>query len=133
MTHLLANLPLFLAYATTAIVLMGIFVLIYTFLTPHKEFTLIKQGNVAASISLSGAILGFVLALSSVVRYSISLMDMAVWGVVALLVQVVAYLCVRLLMPTLSQGIENNNISKGILLATIAVSFGLINAACMVY
>jgi putative membrane protein len=112
---------------------MGAFVYIYTAITPHKEFALIKDGNVAASISLSGALLGFVLALASVIEHSVSLIDMVIWGIVALIVQLLAYFLVRLALPALSQGIEDNNISKAILLASTAISFGLINAACMVY
>jgi len=132
-SDLLATLPNFLAYGAFAIVLMGAFVFIYTAITPHKEFALIKAGNVAASISLSGALLGFVLALASVIEHSVSLIDMVIWGIVALIVQLLAYFLVRLALPALSQGIEDNNISKAILLAGTAISFGLINAACMVY
>lgn len=133
LSNLLATLPNFLAYGAAAIVLMGAFVYIYTAITPHKEFALIKAGNVAASISLSGALLGFVLALASVIEHSVSLIDMVIWGVVALIVQLLAYFLVRLALPALSQGIEDNHISKAILLASTAISFGLINAACMVY
>lgn len=132
-SNLLATLPNFLAYGAAAIVLMGAFVYIYTAITPHKEFSLIKAGNVAASISLSGALLGFVLALASVIEHSVSLIDMVIWGVVALIVQLLAYFLVRLALPALSQGIKDNNVSKAILLASTAISFGLINAACMVY
>lgn len=130
---LLATLPNFLAYGVVAIVLMGAFVFIYTTITPHKEFTLIKAGNIAASISLSGALIGFVLALASVIQHSVSLIDMVVWGIIALIVQLLAYFSVRLALPAISQGIVEGNISKAIFLASTAISFGLINAACMVY
>lgn len=133
LNSILSTLPNFLAYGASAVVLMGAFVFVYTAITPHKEFTLIKAGNVAASISLSGAMLGFVLALASVISNSISLLDMIVWGVVALVVQVLAYFIVRIGFPALTQGIEEDKISKGILLAVTLVCFGLINAACMVY
>lgn len=133
LNSILSTLPNFLAYGASAVVLMGAFVFVYTAITPHKEFTLIKAGNVAASISLSGAMLGFVLALASVISNSISLLDMIVWGVVALVVQVLAYFIVRIGFPALTQGIEEDKISKGILLAVTSVCFGLINAACMVY
>ncbi|WP_207401805.1 DUF350 domain-containing protein [Psychrobacter pygoscelis] len=133
LSNLLATLPDFLAYGASAVVLMAAFVYIYTAITPHQEFALIKAGNVAASISLSGALIGFVLALASVIRHSVSLIDMLVWGVIALIVQLLAYFSVRLALPAISQGIEEGNVSKAILLASTAISFGLINAACMVY
>lgn len=132
-SNLLATLPNFLAYSATAIVLMGVFVWIYTRITPHKEFALIKSGNIAASISLSGALIGFVLALASVIEHSVSLVDMIVWGIIALIVQLLAYFSVRVALPDLSEGIEAGQISKALLLASTAISFGWINAACMVY
>ena len=133
LSNLLATLPDFLAYGVSAIVLMAAFVYIYTAITPHQEFALIKAGNIAASISLSGALIGFVLALASVIQHSVSLIDMVVWGIIALIVQLLAYFSVRLALPAISQGIEEGNVSKAILLASTAISFGLINAACMVY
>lgn len=132
-SELLVTLPNFLAYGAAALVLMAAFVVIYTAVTPHREFALIKAGNIAASISLSGALLGFVLALASVIRNSVSLLDMLLWGIIALIVQLLAYFSVRAALPTLSKGIEDGNLSHAILLACTAISFGLINAACMVY
>ena len=132
-TDILATLPSFLAYGLAATGLLGAFVWTYTAITPHQEFALIKAGNIAASISLSGAMIGFVLALASVISHSVSLLDMIVWGIVALIVQLLAYFSVRLALPTISQGIEAGHISHAILLASTAISFGLINAACMVY
>lgn len=132
-SDILATLPSFLAYGLAATALLAAFVWIYTAITPHQEFALIKADNIAASISLSGAMIGFVLALASVISHSVSLLDMIIWGIVALIVQLLAYFSVRLALPAISQGIEAGHISHAILLAGTAISFGLINAACMVY
>ena len=133
MIGLLATLPSFISYFATAVVLMGLFLLIYTKITPYDEFALIKQGLLAPAISLSGSLLGFVMALASVIKNSISLVDMAIWGILALLVQLLAYGFTRLCFRDLVDGITNNNLAKGLLLGMISLSFGILNAACMTY
>jgi putative membrane protein len=81
----------FLLYFGVALVFEAIFIALYMAVTPHHEATLIKQGNAAAAISLGGAVLGFTLPLASSIIHSVSLLDMAVWSVVALLVQLAVY------------------------------------------
>ena len=79
--------------------LLALFVAIYVRVTPHREFQLIREGNMAAAFSLSGAILGFIVPLSAAVRYSVNLADMAIWGLIALVVQIAAFVVVRVLVP----------------------------------
>jgi uncharacterized membrane protein YjfL (UPF0719 family) len=74
---------------------------------PYREIALIREGNAAAAASLSGAILGFVLPLASAITHSVSLLDMAVWGLIALVVQLLVYgVAARfLLLPDLGRDI----------------------------
>lgn len=130
---ILSTLPAFLLYFVSSCVLTAIFLAIYVNITPYKEFELIKQGNIAPAISVSGALLGFVLALASVIKNSLNIVDMVVWGVVAMIVQLLAFGVVRLMFKTLTDGIVNNNIAKAIFLAFVSVIFGILNAACMTY
>ncbi len=130
---ILSTLPAFLLYFVSSCVLTAIFLAIYVNITPYKEFELIKQGNIAPAISVSGALLGFVLALASVIKNSLNIVDMVVWGVVAIIVQLLAFGVVRLMFKTLTDGIVNNNIAKAIFLAFVSVVFGILNAACMTY
>ncbi len=130
---ILESLPLFLAYFALASVLTAMFLGIYLKATPYSELELIKQGMVAPALSLSGALLGFVIALGSVIKNSIHLLDMLAWGVVAMIVQLLVFLAVRLLFPALTQGISQNNIAKALFLAVMSVAFGVLNAACMTY
>lgn len=130
---ILATLPLFLAYFALASLLMIAFVLIYTKITPYDEFALIKQGLIAPAISLSGTILGFVIALDSVIKNSVDLVDMVAWGVVAGLVQLLAFGVVRLGFRGLTDGINQNNTAKALVLGVVSVAFGVLNAGCMTY
>ncbi len=91
------------------------------------------QGNLAASYSFSGAILGFIVPLSSAIRHSVSLVDMAIWGLVALLVQVAAFVAVKLLVPRICDNIAEGKEASGFFLGAFSLGVGLLNAACMSY
>ena len=129
----LAGLPSFLFYFATAIGLLLLFLLAYIFITPYREIALIRAGNTAAAASLSGAMLGFVLPLASAIAHSVSLPDMAVWGLIAMIIQLLVYLAARLLMPDLVRDIPAGKIATGVFLGALSVAIGILNAACMSY
>jgi putative membrane protein len=110
-----------------------LFVAIYARLMPHREFALIRDGNVAAALSLGGALIGFVLPLASAVAHSVNPADMLVWGVIALLVQFGVYAAVGWLVPHFRDAIVAGRIAPAALLATLAISVGILNAACLTY
>ena len=132
-TDYLAGLPLFLGYFGIALVLTAIYVFIYTMITPHKEMPLIKENKPAASIAFAGSLIGFVLPLSSVIENSVDIIDMALWGAVALIVQLATFFVLRLFMPKISEKITNNEMAAGIWLGAISVAAGLLNAASLTY
>jgi len=76
----ISGFPLFLLYFATSVALLVLFVAIYMRVMPHRELALIREGNVAAALSLSGALIGFVLPLASAVAHSVNPVDMVVWG-----------------------------------------------------
>ncbi|QZP33830.1 DUF350 domain-containing protein [Pseudomonas sp. DR48] len=121
----------FVSYLLGAAVLFALFQFIYTRITPHKEFELIRSGNVAAAIALGGAIVGFAIPASNVIAYSISILDFAVWAVIAALVQLLAFLVTSLVLKGTSERIRKGEIAAGIYVAAVAISVGMLNAACM--
>ncbi|MCE5195062.1 MAG: DUF350 domain-containing protein [Nitrospiraceae bacterium] len=123
----------FLLYFVAAIGLLIVFVRVYTWITPYKEFILISNGNIAASYSLSGALIGFSIPLASAISHSVSLLDMISWGFVAFVIQVITFLAVKIIFPTIVKDIPENHISKGIFLGVLSLVIGIINAACMTY
>lgn len=129
----LNGIPPFLAYFAVAIVLVLIFVRIYTWMTPHEEMALIRANNSAAALAFGGAIIGFALPLSSAITNSQSLLDCAVWGGIALVVQILTFVVLRITLKQLSGRIANGEMATGIFAAAIAIAVGLINAACMTY
>lgn len=123
----------FALYLAAAVAAEVVFVILYMAVTPHHEVTLIKAGNTAAAVSLSGAVLGFTLPLASAIAHSVSLLDMAVWSAVALGVQLALLLVATVVLRALSSHIEDGNLAAGITLATASITIGLLNAACMTY
>jgi putative membrane protein len=123
----------FLVYLAVSLVFLGLFVAIYIRLTPYRELALIREGNMAASFSLSGTLLGFIVPLSATVRYSVSLVDMAIWAALALVVQLCAYVAVKLIIPTLARDIQDGKGAQGFFLGSVSLGVGLLNAACMSY
>lgn len=109
------------------------FLFIYTKITPHCEWTLMKSNNTAASLGFAGALIGFVLPISSAAVNAVSLVDYIIWAVVAGIIQLIAFFSVRFYMPTLSNKIEQNQISAGAFLGAASLASGILNAACMTY
>lgn len=130
-TQSLAGLPAFLLYFSLAMALLALFIAVYVAVTPYKELTLIREGNAAAAISLGGAVVGFVLPLARAVTQSVSALDLVVWGLVALVVQVVVFFVVGKLLPRFVEAIKEGRIAAAILLAALAIGVGLLNAAAM--
>jgi len=123
----------FLVYLAVALVLLAVFIALYVRVTPYREFALIREGNMAASFSLSGSILGFVIPLASAVQHSVSLVDMAIWGLIAMLVQIAAVVAVKLMLPSITQDIPANKGAQGFFLGCMSLAVGVLNAACMSY
>jgi putative membrane protein len=127
----LSNFPNFIAYFVVAAVLTALFLTIYTRITPHRELALIREGNVAATVAMNGGLLGFVIPLASVIAHSATLVDLVVWGVIAMLVQLGGFLAARLLMPHLPQAVSEGKVSDAAFLAGLSVALGILDAACM--
>ena len=123
----------FLAYLGVALVLVAVFLVIYVRVTPYREIALIRAGNLAASFSLSGSLLGFVVPLAAAIQYSVGLVDMALWGLVALVVQLLAFVAARLVIPSIAQDIPEGKTAQGFFLGCLSLAVGLLNAACMSY
>ncbi|MFJ3487046.1 DUF350 domain-containing protein [Pseudomonas sp. NPDC090202] len=121
----------FVLYLIGAVAIFSLFAFVYTRLTPHAEFALIREGNTAASVALAGALIGFAIPVASVISHSISLLDFLVWALIASLVQLLVFGGVSLVVKGLSKRIDNGEMASAVLVAAISVSIGLLNAACM--
>lgn len=129
--HTIGTLPAFLAYFTVAVVVLGLFLAVYLWVTPYRELALVRAGNVAAAVSLAGTMIGLALPVANVIRNSHALADVAVWGAIACLVQLLAYATARVALPQLVRDIPAGKLAPAIFLAALSISVGFVNAACM--
>lgn len=129
----MSNLPLYLAYVSTAVALLVGFTAIYMYITPYREIALIREGSRTAAISLGGTMIGFGVVLASTAAHSVNVMDLALWGSVALAFQVAVFFIVTLVLKGFKQGMEEGKESYGIALAAMSITMGLINAGAVTY
>lgn len=123
----------FASYFVAGAALTCLFSFVYAMITPYRELELIRNGNMAAAYSMSGAILGFVIPLASAIIHSVNLEDMLLWSLVAFIVQVSTFMLVKMINKKLEEGINNNVHSNGLFLGMISIIAGILNAACMSY
>ena len=132
-SHSIRGLPAFALYFVCSLALVALFIVIYVRITPYREFALIRQGNTAAAASLTGAMLGFVIPLAHSVAQSANLADMALWGLIALVVQLLVYFAASRLIPGMANDIPAGRAGPGIFLGSLSLAAGILNAACMTY
>ena len=87
----LQGLPAFLIYFIVASVLVAAYLYVYSWITAHDEFALLTRQQPGAAIALGLSMIGFALPLTSSIGHADGVVDMAIWGVIALIVQVGVY------------------------------------------
>jgi len=128
---LLNGLPFLLSHFFISILLLIFGTVVYIFITPMKEIKLIRDGNIAASLSFSGALIGIALPLSSSLKASNSISEIMIWGLTAILIQIFCFKIVDILIKDLPQRIERGEISSSILLFSIKLGVALLNSAAI--
>jgi putative membrane protein len=129
----LMGLENFALYFAASLVMLVLFIVIYLRVTPYHEIELIRAGNAAAAASLSGSIIGFALPMASAMIYSASFADMLLWGVIALIGQLIGYGMVRLMIPHLATDIPEGKMAAGLFLGAVSLAIGILNAASMTF
>ena len=129
----ISGLQSFLVYFGTALGLVALYLFVYTLATSHNEFALIRQNVLSASLALGLSLVGFALPLSSAIVHAQAVLDCVIWGVVALVVQILVYWLVRLAVPRLSDRIAAGEMSAALFLGAASLAAGILNAASMAF
>ena len=103
----LSGLPAFLAYLMLAAALVAAYLLVYTSITQHNEFALIRNDVPGAAMALGASAIGFALPLTSAISHSANVIDCLIWGLIALIVQRVVGL-----RPTIEAEVEGLDLSE---------------------
>jgi putative membrane protein len=113
-----------------ALLVAGIF--IYMAITPFHERELLRNGNPAAATVLGGALVALAVPLAALLATTGALLDIFVWGVVAVLLQLLTVAIVSHLFRGMRVMIEAGQVAGAIPLVAAQLSIGLLNAAAMV-
>ena len=127
----LSGLPLLLIHFGVTLIMLALGIVIYVIVTPYNEIGLIKKGNPSAALSFSGALIGMAIPLSVAMAGSVNIMDIIVFGAVAIILQLFSYRITDLLLRELPSRIKNNEISAAITMVGIKISISLVNAAAV--
>ena len=127
----LSGFPVLLLHFAVTMAMLAIGVTIYHFVTPYHELHLVRSGNTAAAVSISAAIVGMAIPLAICMATSVSVWDIVIWGVVTLLIQILAYRIADAMLKDLPTRIENGEIGAAIMVVGIKLSVAFINAAAI--
>lgn len=125
------SLPVFLTHFGTALGMLVIGVIVYLRITPAHETRLIKEGNTAAAVAFGSALLGLAIPLAFCLKASVNVLDIVVWGVVALLLQLGAYLAVALIFRDLEERLKKGDMAAAVTLGATNLGIAVLNAAAV--
>lgn len=127
----LTGFPVLLVHLATTTALLGVGIAIYVAVTPYREITLVRDGNIAAAIGLSGQALALAIPLAVMMAHSVNLPDIVLWGAVTLILQLIAFAAVAVVIRNLPAAIERGEIAPAVVLASAQIIAGILNAAAM--
>lgn len=127
-----SGLPVLLLQFVICIVLLVIGVAIYMTVTPFRERELLREGNVAAATVLGGAVVALAIPLAALLATTRTVLDIAVWGIVAILLQLVTVVIACHVMLRLRLRIDDGSLAAALPIAAAQLAIALLNAAAMV-
>jgi putative membrane protein len=127
-----SGLPILLLQFVICVVLLVAGVAVYTRVTPFHERELLRKGNVAASTVFSGAVVALAIPLAALLATSDAILDIVIWGIVAILLQLVTVLIASHLMRGMRGMIEEGKVAAALPIVAAQLAIALLNAAAMV-
>jgi putative membrane protein len=125
------GLPLLILHLVVTLVLLALGVACYMAITPFNERRMVEEGNPAAGTVLAGTIIALSIPLAATLATSAVVLDIVLWGIVALILQLIAFLFAARLMPGLQAQIEGRNVAAALTLVGLQIAVALLNAAAM--
>jgi putative membrane protein len=123
--------PQFLLHGGVTLALLLAGCVVHVLLTPMKEMRLIRAGNVSAGISVGAVIVGLAVPMSACLATAATVYDILIWGVVAILLQLLAFRVADLLLHDLPKRIERDEIGAALVLAGVKIAAAMVMAAAL--
>ncbi len=115
-------------------VALGLFVaslIIYVLMTPHKELQLIRDGNPSASLAFGGVVVGLAIPLGSCLEHAFGVLDLVIWGIVTLLLQLLAFRFADMFLRGLPRRIADGDVAAAVFLMSVKIGLALILAGAV--
>lgn len=126
----------FASYLGVAVLLMIAGILLFTLSTPKlREFKLIAEKNVSAALLLGGKVIGLAIVLGAAAEYSVSLVDMVIWGAIGIIAQIIVFILAEVITIrfSIAKAIEEDNRAVGVMLLSLSLAIGIMVAKCLSY
>lgn len=126
-----AGFPITLLHAAVTAALLFAAAGVYIMLTPHKEIALIREGNIAAAVSLAGVLVGLAIPLAVSLKASTTLVELAMWGVATVIVQLLVFRVVDFVLHGLPKRIQDGEMAAAATLVGAKLATALIIGAAV--
>jgi putative membrane protein len=126
-----AGFPVTILHAGVSLVILVLGCAVYGFLSPIKEVLLIREGSTAATISFAGALIGLAIPLAVSLTASASWIEITLWGVSLVIVQLLVFRLIDLLLAGIPARIREGEADAAVLLAAARIGAALILAAAV--
>jgi putative membrane protein len=125
------GLPILVAQFALTLGLLVAGVAVYMAITPFHEMRLVRAGNTAGGIVLAGSMIALAIPLAATLATSRFTLDILIWGLVALVLQLLTFVIATLLIRGLRDMIEAGNAAAAWLLVGVQIAVALLNAGAM--
>lgn len=121
-----AGFPDFIIQLSVALGLFVASLIVYVIMTPHKELALIRAGNPSAALAFAGVVVGLAIPLGSCLAHSFGVVDLIIWGIVTLLLQLIAFRFADMVLRGLPRRIAEGDVAAAVFLLSVKIGLALI-------
>jgi|SRR5215470_5459187 len=126
-----SGLPVLVGHFLAALALLMFGTFCYLKITPFRERELIAQNNLAAAYVLVGTLLALAIPITATLATSGTLIDIVIWGLIALVLQLATFAAVSLFLHGLRKMVLEDNVAAAVTLAGLQIAVALLNAGVM--
>jgi putative membrane protein len=127
-----ASIQLYLIFLGACVIMWFVGLLLYTLVTPVREFKLISAGNRSAAITSAAAAIAIATVIGGAASVTTDVMALLRMGGLAVVSQLIAFVVIALLLPAFRRGITEDKLSYGIFMGGISIAVALLNLGAMV-
>jgi putative membrane protein len=123
--------PLTLLHAAVTVLMLLLGAALYALLTPYKDLQLVREGNSAAALSLGAIFVGLALPLSMSLAAGVTTLEIVIWAVAVIAVQLLVFRLVDFALRGLPKRIAAGEMAAAVFLAAIKLATAIILAAAV--